>query len=94
MCGSPSGERPQSGGQAAQPYYTVRITLPPEDVARLKDIRLVPGMPADAFIRTHDRSPLQLSAQSVRGTDRADLPQAVIKNYRSRKQIAWIFRER
>jgi HlyD family secretion protein len=36
--------------QPPQAYYTVRIALPPEEVARLKDIRLVPGMPADAFI--------------------------------------------
>jgi multidrug efflux pump subunit AcrA (membrane-fusion protein) len=26
---------------------------------RLKDIRLLPGMPAEVFIQTHDRTPLQ-----------------------------------
>jgi HlyD family secretion protein len=28
-------------------------------VARLTNIRLVPGMPAEAFIQTHERTPLQ-----------------------------------
>ena len=49
----------QAGNQPAIPYYTVRISLPAEEVARLKDIRLVPGMPAEVFIQTHDRTPLQ-----------------------------------
>jgi HlyD family secretion protein len=44
--------------QPPQAYYTVRIALPPEEVARLKDIRLVPGMPAEVFIQTHERTPL------------------------------------
>jgi HlyD family secretion protein len=40
-------------------YYTVRIALPMEEVARLKDFRLLPGMPVEAFIQTHERTPLQ-----------------------------------
>jgi hypothetical protein len=35
-----------------QAYSTVRIALPAAEVARLKDIRLVPGIPAEAFIQT------------------------------------------
>jgi membrane fusion protein, type I secretion system len=49
----------QQGSQPGPAYYTVRIALPAEQVTRLKDIRLVPGMPAEAFIQTHDRTPLQ-----------------------------------
>ena len=49
----------QNGSQPAQAYYTVRIGLPADQVARLKDIRLVPGMPAEAFIHTYERTPLQ-----------------------------------
>jgi HlyD family secretion protein len=49
----------QAGSQPAQAYYTVRVSLPPDQVARLKDIRLVPGMPAEAFIQTHERTPLE-----------------------------------
>ena len=43
-----------------------RITLPAADVARLKDIRLVPGMPVEAFIQTHERSPLQYLLKPLR----------------------------
>jgi len=52
-------QQQQSGSQPAPSYYTVRITLPADQVARLTDIRLVPGMPAEAFIQTHERTPLQ-----------------------------------
>jgi HlyD family secretion protein len=45
--------------QPAQTYYIARIGLPPQEVARLKDIHLVPGMPAEVFIQTHERTPLQ-----------------------------------
>jgi HlyD family secretion protein len=48
-----------NGAQPAQAYYTVRITLPPEEVARLQDLRLVPGMPVEAFIQTYARTPLE-----------------------------------
>jgi HlyD family secretion protein len=51
--------REQQAGQPALTYYTVRVTLPPEEVSRLKDIRLVPGMPAEVFIQTYDRTPMQ-----------------------------------
>jgi multidrug efflux pump subunit AcrA (membrane-fusion protein) len=53
---------PGSAGQfgAARPaYYTIRISLPAAEMARLKDIRLIPGMPAEAFIQTHERTPLE-----------------------------------
>ena len=52
-------EPQQNGSQPSQPYYTVRVTLPASEVARLKDIHLVPGMPAEAFIQTYERTPLQ-----------------------------------
>jgi HlyD family secretion protein len=37
-------------------YYTVRIALAAEEVARLGDVRLVPGMPVEGFIQTGDRT--------------------------------------
>ena len=37
-------------------YYTIRIALPPEEVARLGDVKLVPGMPVEAFVQTGDRT--------------------------------------
>jgi membrane fusion protein, type I secretion system len=54
-----ASEQQQNSAQASAPYYTVRIALPIEEVARLKDIRLLPGMPVEAFIQTHERTPLQ-----------------------------------
>jgi HlyD family secretion protein len=39
-------------------YYQVRIALRGGELARLNGLRLVPGMPAEAFIRTSDRSML------------------------------------
>lgn len=49
----------QNSAQPPQAYYTVRVALPLAEVARLKDIRLLPGMPAEVFIQPHDRTPLQ-----------------------------------
>lgn len=41
------------------PFYTVRIELSEVELARLPDdVALVPGMPAEAFIRTDDRTVL------------------------------------
>lgn len=37
-------------------YYTIRIALPAAEVARLGDVRLVPGMPVEAFVQTGDRT--------------------------------------
>ena len=36
-------------------YYTVRINFSAEEIARLGDVKLVPGMPVEAFIKTGDR---------------------------------------
>ncbi len=56
----PTSREQQAQSQQPPPtYYTVRVTLPPEEVSRLKDIRLVPGMPAEVFIQTYDRTPMQ-----------------------------------
>jgi HlyD family secretion protein len=52
-------DQQSNSGQPAPAYYTIRISLPAAEVARLKDIRLIPGMPAEAFIQTHERTPLE-----------------------------------
>lgn len=36
-------------------FYTVRISLIAEEVARLGNVKLVPGMPVETMMRTHDR---------------------------------------
>ena len=35
--------------------YTIRIGLTAEEIARLGDVKLVPGMPVEAFLQTGDR---------------------------------------
>ena len=40
------------------PYYTVRIALTAAEIARLGEVKLVPGMPVEAFIQTGDRKVL------------------------------------
>ena len=37
-------------------YYTVRIGMTPQEIARLGDVKLVPGMPVEVFIQTGDRT--------------------------------------
>lgn len=41
-----------------RPYYRVMIDIPAAERARLGDLQLLPGMPAEAFIGTGERSPL------------------------------------
>ena len=38
--------------QTDQAYYLVRVTLAEGEVKRLGDLKLVPGMPAEAYIQT------------------------------------------
>ena len=37
-------------------YYTIRIALPADEVIRLGEVRLIPGMPVEAFVQTGDRT--------------------------------------
>lgn len=52
--------------QTNQTYYVVRASLPEAEVRRLSDIKLMPGMPAEAFIQTSDRTPLQYLLKPLR----------------------------
>jgi HlyD family secretion protein len=49
-----------------QAYYLVRATLPEEQIRRLGDLKVVPGMPVEAFIQTHERTPLQYLLKPLR----------------------------
>jgi HlyD family secretion protein len=44
--------------RTGQSYYTVRISLPPEQVQHLGEVKLLPGMPVEAFVQTGDRTML------------------------------------
>ena len=47
-------------------WYTVRVTLPADQVARLGDVALVPGMPVEAFIQTGERTVLGYLTKTLR----------------------------
>ena len=42
--------------RTTQSYYTIRIAMPADAVARLGNVKLVPGMPVEAFVNTGDRT--------------------------------------
>jgi HlyD family secretion protein len=44
--------------RTGQSYYTIRVSMPPEEVARLGENKLIPGMPVEAFVQTGDRTML------------------------------------
>jgi len=39
-------------------YYQVRIALPDQEIARLKNLKIIPGMPVETFIQTENRTVL------------------------------------
>lgn len=45
--------------QTGQSHYLVRVTLPASEVAKLGELKLVPGMPAEVFVQTGERTALQ-----------------------------------
>jgi len=42
--------------RTGQSYYTIRISMPPEEIARLGDVKMIPGMPVEAFVQTGERT--------------------------------------
>lgn len=40
------------------PYFTVKVEIPPEEMEKLGEMVLVPGMPAEVFLQTKERSVL------------------------------------
>ena len=46
-----------SDQRTGQSYYTIRVSMPAEEVARLgAENKLIPGMPVEAFVQTGDRT--------------------------------------
>ncbi|MCK1719566.1 HlyD family type I secretion periplasmic adaptor subunit [Bradyrhizobium sp. 141] len=44
--------------RTGQSYYTIRVSMPAEEIARLGDVKMIPGMPVEAFVQTGDRTML------------------------------------
>jgi len=59
---SPDTTTDQRTGQS---YYTVRISMPASEIARLGDVHLIPGMPVEAFMQTGDRTMLSYLAKPL-----------------------------
>ncbi|WP_046864284.1 HlyD family type I secretion periplasmic adaptor subunit [Microvirga massiliensis] len=45
--------------QTGVPFYTIRVGVTPDELARLGNLRIVAGMQAEVFIQTNERTPLQ-----------------------------------
>ncbi|WP_342759924.1 HlyD family type I secretion periplasmic adaptor subunit [Paracoccus sp. S3-43] len=41
-----------------QPYYRAEVTIPADQLAKLGDLALIPGMPVEVYIQTGERSPM------------------------------------
>jgi HlyD family secretion protein len=52
---SPDVTTDQRSGQS---YYTIRVSMPPQEIARLGEAKMIPGMPVEAFVQTGDRTML------------------------------------
>src|SRR4051812_5815655 len=50
---SPDTTTDQRTGQS---YYTIRVSMPAQEIARLGEAKLIPGMPVEAFVQTGDRT--------------------------------------
>ena len=44
--------------RTGQSYYTIRVSLPPDQVSQLGDVKIVPGMPVEVFMQTGERTML------------------------------------
>lgn len=42
--------------RTGQKFFRIGLAVPPEELARLGDVKLVPGMPVEAFLETADRT--------------------------------------
>jgi len=42
--------------RTGQSFYTIRIGLPPQTLALLGDVKVLPGMPVEAFVQTGERT--------------------------------------
>jgi membrane fusion protein, type I secretion system len=52
--------------RTGQSYYTIRIALPPDVVGQLGDVKLLPGMPVEAFVQTGERTVISYLMKPLR----------------------------
>jgi HlyD family secretion protein len=52
--------------RTGQTYYTIRIGMPPQEIVKLGDVRLLPGMPVEAFVQTGERTMISYLTKPLR----------------------------
>ena len=52
--------------RTGQTYYTIRVSMPLQEIARLGDVKLIPGMPVEAFVQTGDRTVMSYLMKPLR----------------------------
>jgi len=45
--------------QTGTPFYTIRVGLPPEQIKRLGQLKLIAGMQAEVFVQVNERTPFE-----------------------------------
>ncbi len=45
--------------QTGTPFYTIRVGLPPEELKRLGQLKLIAGMQAEVFVQVNERTPFE-----------------------------------
>jgi HlyD family secretion protein len=55
-----------SDQRTGQSYYTIRISIPPDQLTLLGDLKLVPGMPVECFIQTGERTVISYLLKPLR----------------------------
>jgi membrane fusion protein, type I secretion system len=55
-----------SDQRTGQSYYTIRISIHPDQLARLGNVKLVPGMPVECFVQTGDRTVISYFLKPLR----------------------------
>ena len=71
--------------RTGQSYYTIRVSMPPEEVARLGEVKLIPGMPVEAFVQTGDRTMLSYLVKPLQRPADARVPGEVRFDSSSRR---------
>jgi HlyD family secretion protein len=59
---SPDTTTDQRTGQS---YYTIRVSIPAAELARLDNVKLLPGMPVETFVQTGERTMLAYLAKPL-----------------------------
>jgi HlyD family secretion protein len=55
-----------SDQRTGQSYYVTRIAIDPQELSRLGDAKLIPGMPAEVFVQTGEREVLSYLVKPLR----------------------------